>query len=128
MKDFNRLKVWEASHQLTLEIYIATGEFPKEEQYGLTSQLRRACASIPTNIAEGCGRDGNAEFSRFLQIAMGSSSETEYLLLLANELGYINQDQHRRLQEEITSVKRMLTSLIQKVNADRKRYAVKDSA
>ncbi len=128
MKDFNRLKVWEASHQLTLEIYKATGEFPKEEQYGLTSQLRRACASIPTNIAEGCGRDGNAEFSRFLQIAMGSSSETEYLLLLANELGYINQDQHRRLQEEITSVKRMLTSLIQKVNADRKRYAVKDSA
>src|SRR5688500_19694656 len=85
MKDFRQLKVWEKAHQVALAIYKATKEFPKEELYGLTSQIRRASMSIPTNISEGCGRNTDAEFARFLQIAMGSASETEYQLLLSHD-------------------------------------------
>ena len=85
MKDFRQLKVWEKAHHLALEVYKTTATFPKEEIYGLTSQLRRASVSIPTNIAEGCGRNTNADFARFLQIAMGSASETEYELILAHD-------------------------------------------
>ena len=84
MKDFRQLKVWDKSHELALSIYRATKDFPKEELYGLTSQIRRASMSIPTNIAEGCGRNTDADFARFLQMAMGSASETEYHLLLAH--------------------------------------------
>lgn len=87
MKDFRNLRVWEKAHHLTLEIYRVTSAFPKEETYGLTSQIRRACVSIPANVAEGCGRDSEAELLRYLKIAMGSSSELEYELLLANQLG-----------------------------------------
>jgi hypothetical protein len=78
VKGFRDLKVWEKAHQLTLQVYKATASFPKEEMFGLTSQIRRAAASIPANIAEGCGRSGDAELGRFLQIAMGSASELEY--------------------------------------------------
>jgi len=78
LKDFRKLKVWEKSHDLTLAVYKATAAFPRKELYGLTSQIRRACASIPANIAEGCGRGGDPELARFLQIAMGSASELEY--------------------------------------------------
>lgn len=119
MKDFRSLKVWEKSHQLTLVVYKATAGFPKEEVYGLTSQLWRACASMPTNIAEGCGRGGDAEFGRFLQIAMGSASETEYHLLLAHDLGYLNDPDYEKLNKDVVEVKQMLTSLIQKLKADR---------
>jgi len=80
VKAFRDLKVWEKAHQLTLQVYKATAPFPKEEMYGLTSQIRRAAASIPANIAEGCGRSSDAELGRFLQIAMGSASELEYHL------------------------------------------------
>ena len=83
MQDFKKLQVWAKSHDLTLRMCELTSQFPREEIYGLTSQIRRACASIPTNIAEGCGRKSSADFARFLQIAMGSASETEYLILLA---------------------------------------------
>jgi four helix bundle protein len=87
MKDFRTLTVWQKAHQLTLAVYKATRGFPKEEMYGLTSQVRRASSSIPANIAEGCGRDGDAELARFFQIAMGSASELEYhfswLMILA---------------------------------------------
>jgi four helix bundle protein len=91
MKDFRQLKVWEKSHQLALSVYKATKKFPKEELYGLTSQIRRASMSIPTNIAEGCGRNTDKEFARFLQIAMGSASETEYQLILARDLEFFQQ-------------------------------------
>jgi four helix bundle protein len=80
MRDFKEYKVWEKSHYLALEVYRVTATFPKEELYGLTSQIRRASTSIPANIAEGCGRSGNTELARFLQIAMGSASELEYHL------------------------------------------------
>lgn len=115
MQDFKSLKVWEKSHQLTLAVYKATAKFPKDELYGLTSQIRRSCASIPANIAEACGRGGRAEFGRFLQVAMGSASELEYHLLLAHELGFLRNGDFRFLDAAVVEVKRMLASFIDKV-------------
>ncbi len=119
MKDFRSLKVWEKAHQLTLLIYRASNDFPKEEKYALTSQLRRSAASVPTNLAEGCGRGSDRELSRFVQVAMGSASEVEYLLLLCHELGYLHNEVHQQLAELTTEVKRMLASLLRKLNAQR---------
>lgn len=119
MRDFRELKVWQKAHQLTLAIYQTTASFPREERYGLTSQLRRAGSSIPANLAEGCGRNGDAEFARFCSIAMGSASELEYHLLLARDLALINAADHEDLAGRATELKRMLTSLLQKLTADR---------
>ncbi len=113
------MKVWEKAHQLTLSVYRATRTFPKEELYGLTSQIRRASASIPANVAEGCGRGGDAEFARFLQIAMGSASELEYHLLLVHDLNLLEAKEYETLAEKVIEVKRMLTSFLQKLKADR---------
>jgi len=119
MKDFRQLKVWEKSHQLALAVYKATKEFPKEELYGLTSQIRRASMSIPTNIAEGCGRHTDADFARFLQMAMGSASETEYQLILAHDLDFLSNNSYEQLHNEAEEVKRMLASLLKTLRADR---------
>ena len=118
MRNFKKLQVWEKSHDLTLRLYELTSRFPREEIYGLTSQIRRACASVPTNIAEGCGRESPADFARFLQIAMGSASETEYLILLARDLKYINANQYVALADAIVRVKKMLTSLLKILRTD----------
>jgi four helix bundle protein len=118
MQSFKNLKVWEKAHALTLDIYRSSASFPREEMYGLTSQMRRSAASIGANIAEGCCRKGDPEFGRFLQIAMGSASELEYHLLLASDLNLLKIPDYRRLIDEIEQVKRMLTSLIQKLRAD----------
>jgi len=120
VKDFRRLKVWEKAHHLTLLVYKASTTFPREELYGLTSQIRRASASIPTNIAEGCGRGRDTELARFFQIAMGSASELEYLILLANDLNLLNTEDFDKLTSEVVETKRMLTSFIQKLRADRR--------
>ena len=109
--------MWERSHELTLKIYELTSQFPREEIYGLTNQIRRACTSIPTNIAEGCGRESTADFARFLQIAMGSASETEYLILLAHNLKYFNAKQYVELTDAIVSVQKMLTSLLKNIRS-----------
>jgi four helix bundle protein len=119
MKDFRELNVWVDGYQLTLEIYRLTSNFPKDESYGLTAQIRRACISIPANIAEGCGRDGDAEFMRFLVIAMGSSSELECLLMLARDLRYLKGDDYESLSKRLTPLRKMLNGLIQKLKADR---------
>ncbi len=115
MLDFRNLKVWEKAHALTLATYRASREFPKEEMFGLTAQIRRSASSIPTNIAEGCGRGSDAEFVRFLQIGMGSASETEYHLLLAFDLGYLDKSNYTILTNYVTEIKRMLSALISKV-------------
>jgi four helix bundle protein len=115
MQDFHKLNVWHKSHQLTLNVYLATRRFPKDELYGLTSQTRRAAASIPANIAEGCGRDGGADLARFLQIAIGSASELEYHLLLAHDLEFLNEIDWQELSRSVCEVKQMLASFIQKV-------------
>ena len=120
MRDFRQIRVWEKAHQLTLEIYKVTAQFPKEELYGLTSQLRRASASIAANIAEGFGRGGNVELARFLQIAIGSAYEVEYHILLAKDLGLITKEPNELLEVHIIEIKRMLAALLLKVRADSK--------
>ena len=112
MKDFKKLKVWQKAHRLTLDVYQASATFPREELYGLTSQIRRSCLSIPSNIAEGCGRVSDTDFARFLQISMGSSSEVEYLLILSRDLQILTTDYYERLSQDVIQIKRMLTSLI----------------
>ena len=115
MKDFKELKVWTKAHEMTMNVYEETPCFPKEELYGLTSQLRRAAASIGANSAEGCGRRSDGEFTRFLQIARGSASELEYHLLLARDLPLLAEDGFRKLDGQVAEVQRMLTSLVQRV-------------
>ncbi len=115
MQDFRKLDVWVKSHQLTLKLYQWTASFPRTEQFGLTAQIRRASASIPANISEGCGRAGNKEMAHFLQISFGSACELEYHLLLAHDLGFLGDAQYQSVSEELVSVKRMLAALINKV-------------
>lgn len=120
MRDFRELKVWEKGHQMTLAAYKVTSGFPKDELFGLTSQIRRCAASIPANIAEGCGRMGNAELHRFLQIACGSANELEYHFLLARDLGYLSVPDYNLVHKDLLDVKRMLVALTSKVGAQRK--------
>lgn len=108
--------MWEKAHLLTLEIYRTTTDFPKEEQFGITSQIRRAATSIGLNIAEGCGRGSDADFKRFLYIAFGSASEVEYCLILALDLNYISCDKHKLLHHLIEEIKKMLSVYINKLN------------
>lgn len=115
MKDFKDLKVWAKAHEVTLLVYHETRAFPKEELYGLTSQLRRAAASIAANIVEGCGRRSDGEFRRFLQIARGSACELEYHLLLARDLKLLNEEHFRKMDGLLVEVQRMLTALVQRV-------------
>lgn len=112
MQDFRKLEVWQFSHELTLEVYRITRVFSADERFGLTSQLRRATASIGANIAEGCGRGSDADFGRFVQIALGSASEVEYHLLLARDLGFLEKSEHPTLEETVQRIKRMLASLL----------------
>src|ERR1041385_7892862 len=118
MQSFRNLKVWEKAHILTLDVYKSSKGFPRDEQYGLTSQMRRSSASIGANIAEGCCRKGDAELGRFLQIALGSASELEYHLLLAGALELMKSVDYQRLSSEVIEVKKMLASLIHKMRAD----------
>ena len=117
MQDFRNLKVWEKAHALALEVYARTKDFPGEERYALTRQIRRCATSIPTNIAEGCGRGSDAELARFLQIARGSASELEYTLLLARDLGLLKDAAHEALAPPLSEVQRMLAALIKKLTA-----------
>ena len=119
MKDFRDLKVWQRAHQITLTTYRCTRDFPREETYGMVSQLRRCSSSIAANIAEGCGRSGNAEFGRFLMIAMGSASELEYFLLLARDLQYLSKEKHETVAQNVVEMRRMLNRLLSKVQAER---------
>ncbi|MBN2304852.1 MAG: four helix bundle protein [Anaerolineae bacterium] len=115
MRDFRTLNVWEKAHALTLAVYKASATFPTDERYGLTSQIRRAASSIPANIAEGCGREGDAELRRFMVIAMGSASELEYHLLLARDLGLIHAQDYQPLDQAVIEVKRMMAGFIKRL-------------
>jgi four helix bundle protein len=117
MEDFKNLKVWTKAHELTLAIYQCTRKFPKEEMYGLSSQIRRASASIGANIAEGCGRRSDPEMKRFVQIARGSASELEYHLLLARDLQLLTVDEFKNLEAKVFEIQRMLASLSQRLGA-----------
>jgi four helix bundle protein len=115
MRDFKDLIVWKKAHENALAVYSLTKTFPKEEQYGVISQLRRASVSIPTNIAEGSGKFTQRDFANFLQISLGSSHEVEYLILLSFELKYLSENDYKNLNQAINEVKAMLISLIKKV-------------
>ncbi len=115
MRDFRSIKAWHKAHQLTLDIYKMTEAFPDSERYGLISQMRRASASIPTNIAEGCGRQSNAELVRFMHISTGSASELEYQLLLAKDLEFLNPAQHSQLTTKTIEIKKMISSFIKTI-------------
>lgn len=115
MKDFRKLNVWRKAHSMTLSIYRVTRKFPRNELYGITSQMRRAAVSIPTNIAEGCGRGSDRDFARFLQMAMGSASELDYLLMLSKDLSLVDALTYQEAVSQIEEIKKMLVSLIKSV-------------
>ena len=117
MKDFRELIVWQRAHQVVLKIYKVTKSFPKEEMFGLTSQMRRASVSVAANIAEGCGRKTDADLRRFLIIALGSGNEVEYHLLLCHDLGIVRDSDYSSISLDLIEVKKMLNSFIRKLTA-----------
>ena len=112
LRNYKDLQVWQKAYQLSLEVYKATGEFPKHELYGITAQIRRAAVSIPTNVAEGYGRKSTKEYIQFLYVAYGSLCELETQILLSADLGYIDAERLKKLQDQIGEVERMLKALI----------------
>jgi four helix bundle protein len=118
LQDFQNLAIWKKAHALSLAVYENTRRFPREEVYGLRSQIRRAASSIGANIAEGCGRRGDLEFSRFLSISMGSASELQYLLLLSRDLKFLTNDAYDDLSTKLTEIKKMTSSLDRRLRAD----------
>lgn len=118
MRDFKKFEVWQLSHQLTLKIYTSTKNFPKEEMFGLTSQIRRSFASIGYNISEGSGRNSDKEFANFINIALGSSNEAENQLILAKDLEYIHENEFQNLSEELTLLKKKLVTLWNRLNGN----------
>ncbi|HEX2182971.1 MAG TPA: four helix bundle protein [Rubrobacteraceae bacterium] len=117
MRDFKKLEVWKRGHRLTLDVYGVTRAFPREELYGITSQMRRASAAISANVAEGCGRASNADLARFLQIAFGSASELENHPLLARDLLFLQPTDYKRLSKEVIEIQLMLASFIRSLKA-----------
>jgi four helix bundle protein len=118
MRDYRDLKVWQKGHDVALTAYRETATFPKEELYGLTSQIRRAAASIPANIAEGCGRQSEAELARFMSIATGSAFELDYHMLLARDLGLLSPECYEALHGKVDELRRMLNAFLQKLKAN----------
>jgi four helix bundle protein len=115
MQDFKKLRVWENAHRLVIEIYCETRIFPREEQFGITAQIRRSASAIAANIAEGCRKNGGSEFARYLNIALGSANETEYFLILSKDLGYLSNEKANPYLDNINEIKAMLIRLINRV-------------
>mgnify|MGYP002631713877 CR=1 FL=1 len=115
MRDYRKYKVWELGHEVTLSIYKCTSGFPEDERYGLNSQMRRAAYSIPSNICEGCGRESDNEFKRYLVISRGSASELEYFMILSKDLNYLEENIYNELFDRINMIKRSLNNLINKI-------------
>ena len=118
MQDFTKLKVWQRAHEVTLAVYRLTADFPRSETYGLVSQMRRCAGSIGANIAEGCGRGSNADLARYLQMAMGSTSELQYHLLLSRDLKFVGVPEHDELAASVIEIRRMLAALIAKLRIE----------
>jgi len=116
MQDYRKLQVWNRSHLLVLDLYKIVNQFPKEEQFGLISQIKRASSSIPANIAEGCGRNSNKDFLRFLHIALGSANEVLYLLILSKDLKLITEETFKEFEDKVEKVKAMLLAFIKTIN------------
>src|SRR6476659_9031043 len=118
MRDFQKLDFWQLSYKLALRIYKSTQSFPKEELFGIVSQIRRSAVSIPSNIAEGCGRNSISELKRFLAIASGSASELQYQLILSFDLGYLNESLYKELCSEIIFIRKTIYQYSNKLTAD----------
>ena len=118
MKDFRNLQVWQKAHKVVLDVYKCTKHFPSEEIYGMTRQMRTAASSVPINIAEGCGRGSDADLRRFLQMAMGSTSDLEHQLQLSCELQYLSPSIYAPLNENVVEVKKMLSGLMKKLRSN----------
>jgi four helix bundle protein len=118
MQDFTQLKVWQKAHSFTVNLYKMTADFPSEEKFGLTNQIRRASVSIESNLAEGCGRNGDKEFSRFVDLAQGSAYEVRCQLFIARDLGYLSVDKFELLLSKINEVSRMMIAFQKKLKAD----------
>ena len=119
MMDFKKLKVWEKSHELVIDLYKMSKTFPKEEMYGITSQLRRSALSITNNIAEGCGRNSKSELNRFITISLGSACEVENLLIVCKDLDYVNESKYIKLNNRLTEIKKMMSSYSVKIEISR---------
>ncbi len=117
MRPFRGLEVWQKAHALTMGVYRETRSFPRAEEFGLMSQMRRAATAIPSNIAEGCGQVSQLEFARYLQIAIGSSNELDYQILLSTDLGYLSPEAHRQLEQGVVAVRQMLSRLVATVRS-----------
>ena len=115
MRDFKKYDIWKLSHLLTIEVFKLTETFPNSEKYNLVSQMQRAAYSIPSNFSEGCGRDSDKDFNRFLQICLGSAHELEYFFILTKDLNYINQENYESLNDQINIIKKKLFSLSNKL-------------
>lgn len=126
MRDYKKYDIWKLSHQLSLEIYKLTEAYPKEEIFGLTSQIRRASTSVSLNIVEGCGRGSDEDFKRLLRIASGSAFETEYILLLSKDLGYISEKTFLEIAPKAEELKMKISKLILKLEEDIKNKRNKD--
>ena len=119
MKNYEELEVWHKAHALALQLYRETEAFPRSEMFGLSSQIRRAAGSIGANLAEGGGKWNEVELARYVQIAMGSASELQNHLRLAKDLGFLNETHHDSLLKSLTSVRQMLTALLQALRKTR---------
>jgi four helix bundle protein len=117
MKDYKKLNVWHKAHENVLEVYRLTKNFPREEQFGLTSQLRRAIVSVSNNIVEGCGKYTDKDFANFLQTALGSCQESEYLLMLSFQLEYLKKSDYDKINRQVGEAKAMLIALIKKIRS-----------
>jgi len=117
MQDFRNLKVWHKAHRAVLEIYRVSAVFPADERFGVVSQIRRAGVSIPSNIAEGCSRDGGRDFCKYLRISLGSANEVQYLLLLARDLCYLSDAEFARTEPKVEEIRRMLIGLLGRVGS-----------
>jgi four helix bundle protein len=126
MRDFRGLKVWERAHALTLQVYGASTAFPKAELFGLAAQVRRASSSIPSNLAEGCGRRSSKDMGRFVTMAMGSACELEYQLLLSRDLGYLTGVRYEALAADVVEVKKMLAGLLGRLDGVSRRPAISE--
>jgi len=115
MRDFRKYKVWEQGHAITLKMYKTTQTFPQSEEFGTKSQMRRASYSIPSNIAEGCGMESDAEFKRFLIISQGSASELDYFRNLAKDLAYSNEEDYEIQDNDVNKLKRSINNLVNKI-------------
>ncbi len=115
MQDFRKLEIYKESKKIAVEIYAITSKFPQEELFGITSQIRRAAASIGANIAEGCGRGSNRDFLRFLYNSSGSLREVEHFLELSAELGYLDETSCLKISKNLDCLSRMLFLFIQRL-------------